>query len=390
MLAYLPIEDHGVIGNIRTVALVGLDGGIDWFCCPNFDSPSVFGAILDDNKGGRFSIRPVHEATAHKQFYLPETNVLVTRFLSDEGVGEVTDFMPVGALNGDRRTHIVRRVNVVRGRIHWKVECEPAFNYARDRHEVQVDDNGARFTTASIGLQLCTSVPLNQDGQGVEAEFILDEGETATFAIVAVLSPDDDSTATAEPVGEGMFRATVDYWRNWLSQCTYKGRWREMVERSALVLKLLTFEPTGAIVAAPTTSLPEHLGGFRNWDYRYTWIRDAAFTIYGLLRIGFTEAAEGFMAWMEARAHETGPDGPLQVMYGIDGRHELTEVTLDHLDGYRGSKPVRIGNGAYDQLQLDIYGELLDAVYLFDKYGEPISYEFWTHLRDMTNWVCEH
>ncbi len=192
------------------------------------------------------------------------------------------------------------------------------------------------------------------------------------------------------PWGEDMFRATVDYWQDWLSQCTYKGRWREMVERSALVLKLLTFEPTGAIVAAPTTSLPEDLGGFRNWDYRYTWIRDAAFTIYGLIRIGFTEAAAGFMVWMEARAHEAGPDGSLQIMYGIDGRHELTELTLDHLEGYRGSKPVRIGNGAYDQLQLDIYGELLDAVYLFNKYGEPISYEFWTHLRNMTNWVCEH
>ncbi len=389
-MAYLPIEDQGVIGKMRTVTLVGIDGGIDWFCCPNFDSTSVFGAILDDVKGGRFSIHPVHEATAHKQFYWPETNVLVPRFLSDEGVGEVIDFMPVAAPNGDNRPQIIRRVNVVRGRIHWKVECGPAFDYARDSHEVIVDRRGARFVSSELALQLCTAVPLTHTGKGVEVEFVLEEGETATFAVVNISSPEDHGMTPSESLGEDMFSSTVEYWRKWQSQCTYMGRWREMVERSALVLKLLTFELTGAVVAAPTTNLPEHLGGFRNWDYRYTWIRDAAFTLYGLLRIGFTEAAEGFMAWMEARARETGPQGPLQIMYGLDGRHELTEITLDHLDDYRGSKPVCVGNGAYDQLRLDIYGELLDAVYLFNKYGEPISYEFWTHLRDMTNWVCDN
>ena len=215
------------------------------------------------------------------------------------------------------------------------------------------------------------------------------EGETASFVLGAnngsgceMLLPEQDASA--------LIAKTEEYWRRWLSQGTYRGRWRETVQRSALALKLLTYEPTGAIVAAPTCSLPEGVGGERNWDYRYTWIRDAAFTLYGLMRIGFTEAATQFMTWLEARCHELNPDGSLQVMYGIDGRHALTEHTLDHLDGYRGSRPVRVGNGAYNQLQLDIYGELMDSVYLYNKYGSPISYDLWIHLRKLINWVCDN
>ncbi|HYP13281.1 MAG TPA: glycoside hydrolase family 15 protein, partial [Bryobacteraceae bacterium] len=186
-----------------------------------------------------------------------------------------------------------------------------------------------------------------------------------------------------------LFRETVDYWQRWIARTTYKGRWREMVNRSALMLKMLVFEPTGAVVAAPTCSLPEVIGGGRNWDYRYTWIRDAAFTIYGLLRIGFTEEASRFMQWLDARCHET-KDGGLNLMYGIDGRHDLPEETLSHFEGYRGSAPVRIGNGAAHQLQLDIYGELMDSVYLFNKYGSPISYDLWKHLRRLTNWLGDN
>ena len=182
----------------------------------------------------------------------------------------------------------------------------------------------------------------------------------------------------------------MGYWRNWLAKSAYRGRWREIVERSALALKLLTYEPTGAIVAAPTCSLPEELGGVRNWDYRYTWIRDAAFTLYALLRIGFTEEAGRFMRWIEERTNELNSDGSMHIMYRIDGRRELTEEVLDHLEGYKGSRPVRIGNGAYGQLQLDIYGELIDAVYLYDKYGTPISHDFWIQVRGLVNWVCDN
>ena len=390
-MGYQPIEDYGVIGNMRTVALVGKNGSIDWYCSPNFDSPSVFAAILDDKKGGRFKIAPTAEGVTEKQLYWPETNVLVTRFLSPDGVAEVIDYMPVGTHHGPQQeSQLIRRVNAVRGVMQFRMECFPAFNYARDEHEVRINEFGATFHSPGLDLQLSTNVTLEQVGSGLVADFTMREGQTVTFDLLNIDSSSGNQPPFSEAESELLFEETVEYWRRWLSQCTYKGRWREMVERSALVLKLLTYAPTGAIVAAPTCSLPEELGGERNWDYRYTWIRDAAFTLYGLLRIGFSDEAASFMNWIEERAQELNPDGSLQIMYGIDGRHELTEEVLDHLDGYKGSRPVRVGNGAYGQLQLDIYGELMDSVYLYNKYGAPISYDFWTHLRRLTNWVCDN
>ena len=275
--------------------------------------------------------------------------------------------------------------------MHFRMECFPAFNYARDKHETTITAAGAFFSSPLTSLQLSTSLPLQQSGEGLIAEFTLQEGQTVTFALTGFIPDADRSRLLTETEVDQLFAQTVEYWRGWLSKCSYKGRWREMVERSALVLKLLTFEPTGAIIAAPTCSLPETLGGERNWDYRYTWIRDAAFTLYALLHgIGSTAEATHFMRWIEERCHELNPDGSLQIMYGVDGRHELTEERLDHLEGYKGSRPVRIGNGAYNQLQLDIYGELMDAVYLYNKYGAPISYDFWTHLRELIDWVCNN
>ena len=391
-MAYQPIENYGIIGNMRTAVLVGMNGSIDWFCCPNFDSPSVFASILDDKKGGYFSIAPARGEVTNKQMYWPGTNVLVTRFLSDEGVGEVIDFMPVGpGIDQENYHQLVRRVNVVRGAMHFRMECFPAFNYARDKHETTITAAGAFFSSPLTSLQLSTSLPLQQSGEGLIAEFTLQEWQTVTFALTGFIPDADRSRLLTETEVDQLFAQTVEYWRGWLSKCSYKGRWREMVERSALVLKLLTFEPTGAIIAAPTCSLPETLGGERNWDYRYTWIRDAAFTLYALLHgIGSTAEATHFMRWIEERCQELNPDGSLQIMYGVDGRHELTEERLDHLEGYKGSRPVRIGNWAYNQLQLDIYGELMDAVYLYNKYGAPISYDFWTHLRELIDWVCNN
>lgn len=387
-MAYLPIEDYGVIGNLRTVALVGRNGSIDWLCFPNFDSPSVFAAILDDRKGGFFRIHPESDDAARKQLYWPDTNILVTRFLSADGVGEVTDYMPIGARRDDRGFHgLVRRVKVVRGSMKFRMECFPAFNYARDRHSIELSKDGARFIAPNVKLALAADVPLSQEGDGVVATFVLDQAQTASFELHKL---DGDMVRMSGEESDRLFHDTVDYWRSWLSKSTYTGRWRETVHRSALVLKLLTFEPTGAIVAAPTCSLPESLGGPRNWDYRYTWIRDAAFTVYAFMRVGFTEEAAAFMNYLDQRCHELGPDGSLQVMYGIDGRHALDEEELPHLDGYMGSKPVRVGNGAYKQLQLDIYGELMDAAYLFNKHGTPISFELWMYLRQLVNWVCDH
>ncbi|MCZ6750391.1 MAG: glycoside hydrolase family 15 protein [Acidobacteria bacterium] len=390
-MGYQLIENYGIIGDMQTVALVGMNGSIDWFCFPHFDSPSVFGAILDDKKGGRFRIAPLTEEVTCRQFYWPGTNLLVTRFLSPEGVGEITDYMPVrSSLRGEPYHMLIRRVSAVRGSLHFRMECQPAFNYARDRHTTAITPSGACFHSPELSLGLATHVPLQQDGAGVRAEFTLQEGERAVFILEEIPQGRCDMTARSEREASMLFRETVDYWRHWLAQCTYTGRWREMVERSALVLKLLTYAPKGSIVAAPTCSLPEGIGGERNWDYRYTWIRDAAFTLYGFLRIGFTEEAGHFMEWLEARIHELNPDGSLQVVYGIDGRKTLTEETLLHLEGYRGSRPVRIGNDAYRQLQLDIYGELMDSVYLYNKYGNSISYDLWRYLRRLTNWVCDN
>ncbi len=392
-MAYQPIEDYGVIGNLRTVALVSKQGSIDWLCFPHFDSPSVFAAILDDNKGGRFCICPTQEDISHKQLYWPETNVLVTRFLSPEGVGEIVDHMPIGIKrnSGIGYHGLVRRVKVVRGTMTFRLTCSPAFNYARDSHEVRIVPGGAKFFSKGLNLALAADVPMTTDGQSVAAEFTLSEGEGTSFELHRLRGATlDEPIGLTDEEADQLFHETIDYWRAWVAKCTYRGRWREMVLRSALALKLLTYEPTGAIVAAATCSLPESIGGDRNWDYRYTWIRDAAFTLYSLLRIGFTEEATAFMAFLDSRCHEMSPEGSLQVMYGIDGRHTLTEETLDHLEGYKGSSPVRIGNGAYDQLQLDIYGELMDSVYLYNKHANPISYDLWFYLRRLTNWVCDH
>ena len=390
-MAYAPIEDYGVIGDLHTVALVGKHGSIDWLCFPHLDSPSVFAAILDDAKGGRFQIAPQDGGVTHKQLYFPDTNVLITRFLSPQGVGEICDFMPVAPTPEELHRHrLVRRVSVVRGTMSFRVVCRPAFDYARAPHEVELQAAGAIFRSPSLALGLSTRLPLAREGDGVAGTFALAQGETATFVLQGIAEGEGCGTCFSDQEFHHVFRATVAFWRGWLAGGRYHGRWMEMVNRSALVLKLLAFAPTGAIVAAPTSSLPGGLTGGRNWDYRYTWIRDASFTVYALLRVGFTQEAQRFMAWLQPRAGELEPDGSLQIMYGIDGRHTLTEQVLDHLEGYRGIGPVRVGNGAYRQLQLDIYGELMDSVYLFNKYGTPISYDLWVNLRRMLNWVCDH
>jgi GH15 family glucan-1,4-alpha-glucosidase len=391
-MPYQPIENYGLIGNLRTAALVGMDGSIDWLCLPHFDSSSVFAAILDDQKGGRFRIAPPGEGFRRQRHYWPNTNILVTRFLHDGGIGEVVDYMPVDGAGGPPADQLVRRVRVVSGSLPFRMECRPAFDYARARHDTSVAAKNARFDGPGLSLELAASVPLQRDSDGVLADFTLGEGQTATFVLRRLDATNDANHCPGSDEAEERFRETVTYWQRWLSHCTYHGRWREMVQRSALALKLLTFEPTGALVAAATTSLPEHVGGVRNWDYRYTWLRDASFTLYALMRIGFTEEAARFMDWLAARSHEDKShcEGPLQLMYGIDGRAKLTEEELPHLEGYRGSRPVRIGNAAHGQLQLDIYGELMDSAYLFNKYGSPIGYDTWKDLRRLVDWVCDN
>jgi GH15 family glucan-1,4-alpha-glucosidase len=391
-MPYQPIEDYGIIGNLRTAALVGRNGSIDWLCFPRFDSPSIFGCILDDEKGGRFRISPIAADVAYKQLYWPDTNILVTRFLAAGGVGEVIDFMPMSVAAGSPECgSLIRKVRVLRGSMRFRMECHPAFNYARDQHKTRILKDGAHFHSPNLHVGLRSGVRLQHSESGVAAEFTLHEGKGRSFEFYDVEARGSlPSKTITEKESEDLFNQTVDYWRNWVSKGTYRGRWREIVNRSALALKLMTYEPTGAIVAAPTCSLPESLGGIRNWDYRYTWIRDAAFTVYSLMRVGHDLEAMEFVNFLDARCRELGPRGSLQTVYGIDGRANLKEETLDHLKGYKGSRPVRIGNAAYQQLQLDIYGELMDSLYLCNKYGRPVSYELWSNMRRLTNWVCTH
>ncbi|GAC1391154.1 MAG: glycoside hydrolase family 15 protein [Ktedonobacteraceae bacterium] len=390
---YLPIGDYAVIGDLHTVALVGKNGSIDWCCLPRFDSPSVFGALLDTNKGGFFRICPSddHPHIARKQLYMPETNVLVTRFLTADGIGEITDFMPVKHIHSDADEHtLIRSVAVVNGSLSFELTCRPAFNYARNACTLEFSENGVMFQSQDATLTLSSSVPLQEDTQGgVHSTFTVHTGQSVHFLLKMTKERNQRLSLYTEGQYQQGLQETIHYWRNWLSQCTYKGRWREMVQRSALVLKLLTYAPTGAIVAAPTTSLPEALGGDRNWDYRYTWLRDASFSLTSLLMLGFTEEAGAFMGWLEARCHERKDDNSLQPMYGIDGSHELKELTLDHLEGYRKSTPVHIGNGAYTQVQLDVYGELMDAISLYNRQS-AISYQLWEDIIRLLTWLTTH
>ena len=388
-MAYQPIENYGIIGDRHSVALVGMDGSIDFMCYPEFDSPSIFARILDDDIGGHFSIQPLIEHGKRRQLYLPDTNILLTRFLADEGVAEVSDFMPVEEVGPAH--NLVRRAKTVRGEFSFRMECKPAFDYARSSHRLELRANHALFVPDTDGLsplRLWSSVPLQAQEGAAVAEFTLTDGQTASFVLEG--ADDPSSPAQHDDYVPAAFKATVNYWRRWIGQSNYHGRWREMVNRSALTLKLLTSAKHGTIVAAPTFGLPENIGGVRNWDYRYTWIRDASFTLYALIRLGYTQEAAEFMTWIEDRSKDLNPDGSLQTMYAIDGGKNLEEHSLDHLAGYRGSRPVRIGNAAYNQLQLDIYGELMDSAYLYDKHGEIVSHDLWANLTRLIDWVCDN
>jgi GH15 family glucan-1,4-alpha-glucosidase len=389
-MGYQAIENYAIIGDLHTVALVGMDGSIDFLSFPGFDSPTVFAAVLDDRKGGRFQIAPAFADARQKQLYLPDTNVLLTRSLSEEGVAEVTDFMPI---EEEGHPHaIVRHVSTVRGDVRFRMRCEPRFDYGRAGHRFEVNEGEVLFVSSGpdgTALRLRTPVPVRIEDGAAVAEFELLAGQSLDF-VLEEAKPGCSSGAASPEWCSRMLEETSQYWREWVGKSTYHGRWREIVNRSALTLKIMTSRTRGSMVAAPTLGLPEQIGGVRNWDYRYTWIRDSAFMVYALLRLGYTSEAAAFMRWIEERCNELGPDGSLQVMYGIDGRHRLDEEILGHLEGYRGSRPVRVGNGAHDQLQLDIYGELMDAVYLYDKYGETISYDMWRNLYRLTEWVCNH
>jgi GH15 family glucan-1,4-alpha-glucosidase len=390
----ISIADHGLIGDLQTAALVNTDGSVDWLCCPRFDSPSVFGGLLDP-RGGHFRIRPAVPGYRVRQMYFPDTAVLITRFLTEAGVGEVVDFMPPadGAATDDHR--LVRMVRCVRGRMRFAVELEPRFDYGRSPHTVHPAEHGAVFRTDALDLtlhtvrepndpRLLTDVRLH-DGD-VHASIALTAGDVRGVVLEFGAGGPPREIRVAEC--HRLFDDTVAYWRSWLARSTYTGRWRETVQRSAITLKLMTYAPTGGLVAAPTTSLPEQVGGERNWDYRCTWVRDAAFAVSALLRLGFVAESVGFAVWLRDRVTARAGDGErLKIMYRVDGSAEIEEECLEHWAGYRGSRPVRIGNGAAGQLQLDIFGEAMDSLFLADRCGLPIGHRGWQEIRGLLDWL---
>jgi GH15 family glucan-1,4-alpha-glucosidase len=388
---YPPIAEHGLIGDLQTAALVTTDGSVDWFCCPRFDSPSVFASMLDRERGGYFRIAPEGADYVTRQLYFPDTAILITRFMTPGGVGEVIDFMPVeDSQRATDRHRLVRVVRCVRGEMCFAVDCAPRFDYGRQTHDLEVTDQGAVFRTPELQLTLHGPAGLERHGGDVRATIALQAGQVDGLVLESAAQDSPRRWAREELLA--MFTETARFWRGWLARSTYRGRWREMVARSAITLKLMTYAPTGATVAAPTAGLPEQVGGERNWDYRYTWIRDASFSIHALLGLGFTDEAAAFMGWLNDRVSEQAGEGsgPLLIMYRVDGSSDLDEQTLDHFEGYAGSKPARIGNGAAGQLQLDIYGEMLDSIWLADQHGIRVGHPGWTKLCQITDWLCEH
>jgi GH15 family glucan-1,4-alpha-glucosidase len=388
---YPLISDHGLIGDLQTAALVTKDGTIDWFCAPRFDSPSIFASLLDARRGGRFRIAPTRDDCTTTQIYFPQSACLITRFMTDAGVGELVDFMPVQNPTVVTENHrICRGVRCLRGEMPFRLECEPRLNYGRQSHKLSITTDGAVFQTPEQELVLHGAQGLERSGDGdVRLDFTLKAGQVRGFMLETAASRVPQAMNRGEAIA--LFEETVRYWREWLSRCTYQGRWREMVHRSAMTLKLMTYAPSGALVAAPTTALPEQVGGERNWDYRFTWVRDASFSVYALLGLGYTEEARAFLTWLGQRVSDKAGDGsgPLQIMYRVDGTSDLVEETLDHFEGYMGSRPVRIGNGAADQLQLDIYGEAMDSIALADP-TEPVGYLGWIELTSMLDWLCDN
>jgi GH15 family glucan-1,4-alpha-glucosidase len=392
------IADHGLIGDLQTAALITTDGSIDWFCAPRFDSPSVFGALLDDERGGRFRIRPADTGYTTKQAYFPDTAVLVTRFYTEAGLGQVVDFMPPAGSAATANHRLVRILQCVRGRMSFEVEVAPRFDYGRQPHRTEVTENGAVF--AADGQRLVMHAIREPDDERLAQLHVENEDLHGSIDLVAgqlrgvVLETAADGPPRPMRVAEAseLLDATVAFWRSWLGRSTYTGRWREMVDRSAITLKLMTYAPSGGLVAAPTAALPEQVGGERNWDYRYTWVRDASFSVHALLRLGMTEEAGQLGRWLADRVRERiGSDsGPLNIMYRIDGSSDLKEDILDHWSGYRGSAPVRIGNGAAEQLQLDIYGEALDALFDAERAGLPLPYRGWQALSAVLDWLVDN
>ena len=391
------ISDYALIGDCHSSALVGRDGSIDWATFPRFDAPSAFAKVLDAESGGAFAVTPT-DVTSVERAYMDDTNVLVTTFHCGDGELELTDCMPVERSDPDDpravRPHhaIMRRLRCLTGTVTVNLRIDPRFEYGSFCPRFRLtSQHSAEVVGGSDALYVQSTHPLECGDRAIEATWAMKAGEEAWIdaiwrvSYLAKVQHGDPLRYRVE--GRRRLEATIDFWRAWIARCTYEGEHTAAVRRSALALKAMTYAPSGAIVAAPTTSLPEHVGGGRNWDYRYTWIRDATLTLTSLFVLGFTEEADAFKAWLERTGAGRAQD--LQIMYGVGGERSLPEFELPHLAGHRGSAPVRVGNGAVKQMQLDAYGQILEAGYLYTKAGGELTPDNWTFLRDLADIVCE-
>ncbi|MEU9804045.1 glycoside hydrolase family 15 protein [Streptomyces sp. NPDC051000] len=389
---YPPIAEHGLIGDLQTAALVTSRGVVDWFAAPRFDSPSIFASLLDHDRGGYFRLASTDSQATCKQLYYPDTALLVTRFMSPDGVGEVIDWMApnTGSAPADRHT-LIRTARTVRGTVSFDLECRPRFDYARASHELDVRPGISTFRAPGVTAFLQSTFPLERDGDDLRGSVTLNVGETAAAVLtVCGAGAEAPPALSVDGITQELWDS-ADFWQKWVRGSNYRGRWPDMVNRSAITLKLLTYAPSGAPVAAATMGLPEQVGGERNWDYRYTWVRDGSLSVRALLDLGFVEEANAFVHWLGDRLRETeGKTGePLQIMYRVDGEPLLTEEILGHLEGYRGSAPVRLGNAAADQLQLDIYGEALYALSAGHEVAAQAGYRGWKVLARTLDWLAD-
>lgn len=394
-IPYPPISDYGLIGDMHSCALVSRSGSIDWCCLPRFDSPAVFSRMLDWRRGGYYQVSPT-DLRATSRRYLPETNILETTFRSGSGVAKLTDFMPshpharpVQPMEVTGEHRVIRILECIEGNINFVVEIKPRFDYGTIIPHSVLDGHNKGFAHGgAAGLSVYCSEPMVQWQDGFRSEGTLKQDEKL-YTVVSH-QPHYSHVVDALTISEieAELEEVTQFWREWSALCTYHGNHRDEVLRSALVLKALTYAPSGAILAAATTSLPEIVGGVRNWDYRFCWVRDAAFALYALAIIGYSGEARAFRDWLEWSTSGRARD--LQVMYGLGGERRLTELELHGLDGYRSSRPVRIGNGAYSQFQLDIYGELMDSAHMHRKFSNTLEPEYWEYLKQVIEYVIQH
>ncbi len=381
---------------MHSCALISTAGSVDWCCFPRFDSNAIFCRMLDWDKGGYFQIAPSVPYTVTRH-YIDRTNVLRTVFTTDYGTAQLTDFMPVHhdedapiePYKVGESHQIMRILECTSGSVDISVECHPRFEYGSIVPHASIDSTGFGFAHGGSGaISFYCSAPFAPEEGGFKSRRTLHKGEKLYTAVTYESRFSHDADAVNPESIERSLQEAVHYWHDWSEICTYEGKYKDYVLRSALTLKALTYAPSGGMVAAPTTSLPEEIGGERNWDYRYTWIRDASFAIYGLHIIGYRKEAKAFKNWLEWAT--VGRARDLNIMYGLGGERRLTEVDLHQLEGYRHSNPVRIGNGAYSQFQLDAYGELMDSAHLYRRYIGPVDEEYWAYLRRIINFVLDH